>query len=216
MPTTRIWIVDGHNVIFAVPRLQGLQRSGRGEEARRGLVEALRRFAHARREPTLVVFDGDDPAREPDGIREPLFEVAYAPRARGGADDRIIRAARSRREQGHRVSVVTDDLATLAARLPAGVASLRVAAFWLKYVEQPVDQEGKRVEGDFSDLEREMEALAARENAEEVAVPAAAPPPPRDTSAFDEIGGRVRRKKERGRLRQKRRLGRRASRRRRE
>ncbi|PYT16036.1 MAG: hypothetical protein DMF51_05585 [Acidobacteria bacterium] len=104
MSATRIWIMDGHNMIFAIGGLQSLQVSGRGEEARRGLVDRLRRFAQARGQQVLIVFDGIDLPSNPDALREPLLEVAYARRREGAADNRIIHEARSRTERGHRVS----------------------------------------------------------------------------------------------------------------
>ncbi|HEU4401972.1 MAG TPA: NYN domain-containing protein, partial [Candidatus Polarisedimenticolia bacterium] len=112
MSGRRIWIVDGHNVIFAIPRLARLQVAGYREEARDGLVDALRRFAQPRGQKVLIAFDGDDPGREPEVIREPLLEIRYARRSEGGADARILRDATSLLEQGHPVTVVTNDVNT--------------------------------------------------------------------------------------------------------
>ena len=215
---TRIWIMDGHNMIFAIPHLQGLQVSGHREEARRALEERLRRFAQRRGQEVFVVFDGNDLQRNPDVIREPFFQTVYARRSDGEADDRIIHEARLRAEQGHRVTVVTNDVHTLAVRLPAGVLHMKVQAFWLKHIERADDPSSKRVEGDFSDMEREMTARATLAEPEPAAVlaPAARPAPPDRTgkkpgASAGEVamGERTRRKKERGRLRQERRLKRR-------
>lgn len=218
MATTQIWIMDGHNMIFAIPRLQGLQVSGHREEARRALEDRLRRFAQRRGQEVLVVFDGNDLPRNPDVIREPFFETVYARRSDGEADDRIIHEARLRAEQGQRVTVVTNDVRTLAVRLPVGVLRTEVQAFWLKHIERADDPAGKRIEGDFSDMEREMMARAALAETEPAAVlaPAAGPAPSERTgkrpgASAEEValGERMRRKKERGRLRQERRLKRR-------
>jgi YacP-like NYN domain-containing protein len=210
MATRRIWIMDGHNMIFAIRRLQGLQVNSHGDEARRELVERLRRFAQTRREDVLVVFDGNDLAWSPDVLQEPFLEVAYAAPGEGGADARIIQAARSRQKQGRRVTVVTNDVSTLASKLPERVDHLGVYAFRLKFLEDPAGRAGKRVEGDFSDVEKELEALAA-----------AAEPEPRDhrpvgsprtdatRSGEEAARERIRRKKEKGRLRQERLLKRR-------
>jgi predicted RNA-binding protein with PIN domain len=212
MVTARIWIMDGHNMIFAIPRLHKLQVSGRRDEARRGLEDSLRRFAVTRSEKVLVVYDGIDLPSNPGAIREPLFEAVYARRSDGVADDRIIHRARLCLEQGHLVTVVTDDVSTLARELPGGVRHLGVQAFWLKHIEKAVGQDDKRVEGDFSDMEREMEARAA------IAEPEPRdrdPVPPTDsggqrrTAGNEAMGERIRRKRERGRLRQERRLKRR-------
>ncbi|MBI1951123.1 MAG: NYN domain-containing protein, partial [Acidobacteria bacterium] len=65
------WIMDGHNMIFAIPRLQGLQVSGHRDEARRALEDRLRRFAQRRGQKVLVVFDGNDLQRNDDGAGLP-------------------------------------------------------------------------------------------------------------------------------------------------
>jgi hypothetical protein len=86
-----------------------------------------------------------------------------------------------------------------------------VRAFWLEHVEPRPSQDDKRVEGDFSDIEREMLAQAAaserlrpvREPAPPARPPASSPPP------RDAAGERRRHKRERGRLRQERHLKRR-------
>jgi len=137
MVTRRIWIVDGHNMIFAIRRVQRLQVDDHGEEARRQLVERLRRFAQTRRADVLVVFDGIDLPWSSDVLQEPFLEVTFAARGEGGADARIIHAARSRQKQGRRVTVVTDDVSTLARNLPEGVDHLGVQAFRLKYLDDP-------------------------------------------------------------------------------
>ena len=154
----RIWIVDGHNVIFAIPRLKALQVSGHRNEARDDLVDALRRFVQARKDPLLVVFDGDDLKSNQDVMRESSLEVVYSPRRPDGADERIVLEAKSRLQQGHRVTVVTNDVITLAAKLPKAVDHLKVRPFWDRHIERKAD---KPVEGDFSDIETEMLARAA-------------------------------------------------------
>jgi len=215
MTATPIWILDGHNMIFAIPGLERLQVSGRREEARRGLVDRLRRFADARGEKVLIVFDGNDLESNPDAIQEPLLEVVYARRSEGEADDRIIHQARTGIEQGQSVTVVTNDVRTLAGELPDGARHLEVRLFWRKYIEPVRDPDDKRVEADFSGVERELEARAAdaEGGAGSSTRPSGAVGPPRmdagPPSAEASPGERLRRKRERGRLRQERRLKRR-------
>src|SRR5713226_9284639 len=173
MAPKRIWIMDGHNMIFAIRPLQELQVSDRREEARSGLAERLERFALARSEKVLVVFDGNELASNPDARRTPLFETVYTRRGEGSADDRIIREATRLLERGLVVTVVTDDVSTLASRLPRGVHHLGVRAFWLKHIEKDAGEAGKPVAGDFSEVEREMMTRAAMtEPAFEVRQPA--------------------------------------------
>ena len=198
----RIWMVDGHNLIFAIRGLHEMQVSGRGDEARGALVDALRRFAQTRGEQVLVVFDGNELPRNPDVSREPFLETVYTRRSDGGADERIIHEAIRRAEQGQHVTVVTNDVHTLAVRLPKSVLRMKVHAFWLKHIERAADPAAKPIEGDFSDIERELEARAAlvRDDALKRPAPSSAEARPAET---------IRRKKERGRLRQERRLRRR-------
>ena len=214
--------MDGHNMIFAVPSLQRLQRAGRGEEARAGLAERIERFAAARRERVLVVFDGAS-AGAPAAIRRGPLEIAFSRRGPGGADERILLEARACVERGDRVTVVTNDIHTLARVLPPGASHMAVEEFWLRHIEtteergagvdRPRDGDEKRIAGDFSDLERAMLAEAARAEADaprrsaaaRAARPAAAKgagSAPRDERA------RLLEKREKGRLRHLRRLGR--------
>jgi predicted RNA-binding protein with PIN domain len=239
MAATRIWIMDGHNMIFAIGPLTWLQESGRRDEARQGLVDRLRPFARTRCEKVLIVFDGLDLERNLDVIQEPFFEAVYARRSDGEADDRIIHEAKACLEQGHRVTVVTNDLKTLAGELPEGAHHLGVQAFWRKYIEEAAGRTGKRVEGDFSDVESEMEALAAKEVSEphdrnlahshqagalrsaagsvrpgragKRTAPTSRSVIQEGAAATESVAEGLRRKKEKGRLRQERRLKRRAN-----
>src|SRR6267378_4484044 len=100
MASHRIWIMDGHNMIFAIRPLQRLQVSERREEARSSLADRLERFALARGEKVLVVFDGNELSSSPDALRKSLLETVYARRGEGAADERIIREARRCLERG--------------------------------------------------------------------------------------------------------------------
>jgi hypothetical protein len=217
--------MDGHNMIFALPELQRLQVSGRREEARAGLSVRLERFALARGEKVLVVFDGNRIRSVHNTSPSPCFEVVYTGPGEGAADERILREARLLAERGGVVTVVTNDVATLARRLPRAVRHLGVEEFWLKHVEKrstPNDDAGhdKRVAGDFSDIESEMLRQAAlTESVVRARPPDEAPPgtaraaPAARASSTLPDGARDRLvlKKERGRARQERLLKRRAA-----
>ena len=209
---SRYWIVDGHNVIFAIPPLQRLQVSGHREAARQGLLDALRRFAQKKNDKLLVVFDGGDPQWNQDAIREPLLEVVYSRRREGGADERIIREAKSLVQHGHRVTVVTNDVITLASALPKDVDHLKVRPFWETYVEEPLRAASKRVEGDFSEVEKEMLARAATEESEQVgtkSIAVAVSSTRKRSAGKDALRERLRLKREKGRARHRRRFKRR-------
>ncbi|HEV8702766.1 MAG TPA: NYN domain-containing protein [Candidatus Polarisedimenticolia bacterium] len=215
MAPRRIWIMDGHNMIFAIPPLQRLQVSDRREEARGALADSLERFALARGEKVLIVFDGRELPPSSFAIRKPLLEIIYARGGEGAADVRILHEARLLLERGSPVTVVTDDVSTLARELPRGALHMGVRAFWLKHIQIEPGEEGKRVEGDFSDVEREMIRTAMTEPIPGprrlVPVHQAGVPPGQLARAPEETNPeRIRRKREKGRLRQERRLKRRA------
>jgi YacP-like NYN domain-containing protein len=221
MSSKRLWIVDGHNTIFALGDLQRLQTSDRGAEARSLLVERLEAFAHRRGERVLVVFDGKGRHMRPDDRGAPLFQAVYG-HGVGGADRLILDEARRRAERGEAVTVVTDDVRTLAFELPPSVRRLGVREFWLAHIDVPPREDEKPVAGDVSDIERAMLTLEpdtevprqeqgrsgarrpAPESAGDVARPA-----PRSTAALRQealLGKRAR-----GRLRQGRMLKRRGA-----
>ena len=227
-----VWIIDGHNVIFAIPRLKRLQTSGDRAAAREELQGHVRRFAERRGARVILVFDGNDAGRSPGTVEEPRLETIYARSSDGEADDRILHEARACRERGDPVTVVTDDVRTLATLLPDGVRHLAVQEFWRRQIEAPGRTPEKRVVGDFSDVEQAMAERAEREAARlrarrereqaeraaderdtarraatsrDAALPAGAGagPPPSDEERARQ---RLRLKKEKGRLRQERRL----------
>ena len=203
MSRTRLWIIDGHNVIFAIPGLERLQVGGRGEEARRVLEEELELFALQRQEQVLLVFDSAERASGRSSGRTRQFEVVFARGSAGAADDYIVAEARRRSDAGLPVTVVTNDVRTLATRLPKGVPRLDVRAFWLAHVEPRPAADDKRIVGTFSDLEREMLAQAASERP---APPRQAGPPESPSpSPRDARRDLLLQKRERGRLRHERR-----------
>jgi predicted RNA-binding protein with PIN domain len=213
MTAQRVLMVDGHNMIFAIAGLESLQRSNRGGEARALLVERLEAFAHRTGERVLVVFDGNDLPSSQDAVSTPLFETIYARRGDQAADRRIVSEAARLAGRGVLVTVVTDDVNTLATALPRAVRRLGVRAFWLRHIEPPPEADEKRVEGDFADIERALLDLAASEPlpaSRRVAPPIARPEGPASASRAETPAERLRRKRDRGSQRQERRLKRRA------
>src|ERR1051325_7157239 len=94
MPPKRIWLMDGHNIIFAIPALEQLQVTDRREEARSSLAGRLERFALARGEKGHLVFHRHALPSSPEAPRMPLLEIVYSRRGEEVADDRILREAR--------------------------------------------------------------------------------------------------------------------------
>ena len=211
MSAGRLFILNGHNILMTFEDLRHLQASDRGEEARRLLVDRIEEFASLRGKRVLLVFDGGDRDAAGRGRHDPprsragsLLEVVYS-RGDGGADRLILDEARRRAEQGAAVTVVTDDVQTLAIALPRGVRHVGVREFWLTHVEPPPEEDEKPVAGSFSDIEQALLALE----------PAPPPPPRRAPGAAPEsatatpqpLSGEalqqeeLRRKRERGRRR---------------
>jgi hypothetical protein len=80
-------------------------------------------------------------------------------RGHGGADRRIFDETRRHAQRGAPVTVVTNDVSTLAINLPRGVRRLGVREFWLRHIEGPAGEDHKSAGGDFSDIERALLAL---------------------------------------------------------
>jgi predicted RNA-binding protein with PIN domain len=217
----RLWIVDGHNLIFQLSPLEELQTSGRRGDARRELEDHLRRFAHRTAELVVVVYDGNEHHANPDTVQEDLFHTTYSSGDAGElADDRIVYLAGHHAAQGTRVTVVTSDVATLGRHLPDPVDRMDGPEFWRKHIERPARLRGKRVEGDFSDVEAEFlrrDGEAAEERARAAPPSGRAASPAPSSRAPSATAGKVsaveasraeqqRRKKQRGLRRQQRRL----------
>jgi predicted RNA-binding protein with PIN domain len=231
MKKNRVWIIDGHNLIFQVPHLRDLQVSGRRAEARRELEQLLLVFAGERKEEVVIVYDGNSKQSNPDTIQEQFLRTTYSlgfPEE--VADHRILYLARQ--HAGHqKVCVVTSDLRTLARELDSTVTHLSVGEFWSRHVSPAAPAGSKEVSGDYSDIEAEFLRLDSKPGAEaapaprprrSTGIPAPPPAPTKDVptppgkSAHKPAPGppetaqqeKVRLKKERGRLRQARRLAR--------
>ena len=115
------WIVDGMNLIGSRP--DGWWRDR--PRAMRSLTEELGRFAAARGEPVMVVFDG----RAVDLGDHPQVEVAFASRRGPNAADDDIAGLVAGAARPTGLTVVTSD-AALAERVSAnGAVVVGVRAF---------------------------------------------------------------------------------------
>lgn len=111
------WLVDGHNLLFAMPDLERLQRDGKRSEARAELQARLESFGRAIGRQVWVVFDGAEGFPSRDSFRSPHLETVYSnPPAE--ADDQICALAEQWVRSGEPVAVVTSDRKTLVPRLP--------------------------------------------------------------------------------------------------
>ena len=109
MPSPRIILVDGYNVINRVPELTLSLNEGL-ESARRRLALQVSRWRHAHPGvECLVVFDGDP--RYAGTAREQLLAGVRClfSKASHGGDDEIIRFVRNYRGEATDIVVVSDD-----------------------------------------------------------------------------------------------------------
>jgi predicted RNA-binding protein with PIN domain len=108
MPSPRIILVDGYNVINRVPELTLSLNEGL-ESARRRLALQVSRWRHEHPAvECLVVFDGDSRYA---GAREQLLAGVRClfSKASHGGDDEIIRFVRDYRGKATDIVVVSDD-----------------------------------------------------------------------------------------------------------
>ncbi len=154
---TRLWIVDGHNAIFAIAPLAGLQRRGQRKLAREGLERLLRPFSEVCGGKLIIVYDGNTELPNPDAVHSDTFEVCFS-QPPEVADDRIKFLARNAIEKGQPVTVITNDVRTLERDLPRGTVTLRVEEFLDRHIEplaseQDTEPDPGAVLPDVSDIE---------------------------------------------------------------
>ncbi|MBU1700493.1 MAG: NYN domain-containing protein [Candidatus Eisenbacteria bacterium] len=151
----RIWIVDGHNLIFQIPHLEELQVTQRRHEARRGLEKIFSRYSMRSGERVIIVYDGNRLEQNPDVVSSEYLETIYTFQPEE-ADDRIQYLASQYLSHGCRVRVLTSDLRTLSPGLPAGAVIVSPIDFFKELAGRPENPDEKRIKGDFSDVEAEL------------------------------------------------------------
>ncbi len=151
-PGAHRWIIDGHNVIFAVPQWESLQIEGRRAEARGALEEMLESLGRAWGVQIWLVFDGNHLERNPHQGVWPHLRAEYS-NPPEEADDRILYLAGQALRAGERPLVVTSDRRTLVGRLPRGATSMGAGAFiaWSRQFLRPPE---KWVTEGLTDIER--------------------------------------------------------------
>ncbi len=128
-PERFLWIVDGHNAIFAVSEWEGLQVEGRRRDARMSLEGSLETFGRAAGTQVYVVYDGNHMERNPDAVDRLHLHTEYSLPPEE-ADDRIRFVASRALQEGRHPVVVTSDRRTLADSLPPGVRWMEVRVFF--------------------------------------------------------------------------------------
>lgn len=147
----KLWLIDGHNTIFALPELCHLQTRGERQAARAALESLLRPFATRLKHPLTIVYDGNQIERNPEAGVVRGIRVLFSQPPTEVADDRIVFLAAQAVSRGEAVTVVTNDQRSLAPRLPAGVHVLGVAEFrdrWLSFPRVADEREEKLIADD--------------------------------------------------------------------
>jgi predicted RNA-binding protein with PIN domain len=162
-----IWIVDGHNAIFAIPALSAQQQAGERLEARRGLERMLSRFAQELAHPLVIVYDGNRLLPNPDARDTRELRTLYS-QPPEEADDRIVFLVDEARRRGQSVVVVSNDRRSLAPRLASGVRMMDVTDFQTRclapatriYEPEPSRADYADVERHFLERQEEIERTA--------------------------------------------------------
>ena len=177
------WIVDGHNLLFAMPDLEQFQREGRRSEARAELQARLEAFGRVIGRRVCVVFDGVEAPAVRDEARSPHLETMYAhPPAE--ADDQICTLAAQWVRGGEKVAVVTSDRRTLVPRLPRGARAIPARQF-IALLRRATRTPEKWI-ADLGDVERALLAKSPFESDRRHAAEMQeedGPPKPEDPSA---------------------------------
>jgi predicted RNA-binding protein with PIN domain len=103
-------LVDGYNVIRRLPSLRAAERRSLAD-GRAALLNWL--VPHFRRTPhrLVVIFDGDGPDETTQPLRCGAGSQQVFTRRGEQADAVVLRRAAAERAAGHRVEVITDDVA---------------------------------------------------------------------------------------------------------
>lgn len=139
-------VIDGYNLIYAVPELAFASDKGQGREA---LMEALRLYRKRRSHKIKVVFDG---GLEPGGDKQRLagMPVAFSGAERS-ADDVIAALAA---KEGNGITVVTSDRELAGRCRVHGTVVLTSEEFGNRLLEValglPPDGESGEVGWDFT------------------------------------------------------------------
>jgi predicted RNA-binding protein with PIN domain len=151
-PGEFIWLVDGHNVIFAHPQLSDLQTGGRRAEARRRLEQMCERFATRYRLRVTIVYDGRQMRGNPATQRRGKVQTQFS-RPPQDADDRIVQLAEAAGGRDKRVAVISSDRA-LGDRLPSAAVRVDPKELFLRLEAATGAPAQPKRAGDFADIER--------------------------------------------------------------
>jgi len=125
----RVYIVDGHSVIFTTPELRDLHGPGlQGEIARKALIRILTDFQDTNEVSVVLVFDGQGMNNKPEPRQDKDIMVIYS-RQRQSADAVIERLAASYSDR-YDINVVSNDRAVLDSVSVSGAHPMSVRSMW--------------------------------------------------------------------------------------
>jgi hypothetical protein len=175
------FLIDGHNVIAALP---DIELDDPHDEAK--LVLKLRAWAGRGRCKATVVFDGGVPGGYSRQLSGGGLEVVFASRRHTDADS-IIRARLRHLRDGPNWTVVSSDHEVLNAARRAGARTLTAQAFVQALAPAPRLNLGKPKDVSPDEVSRWLEVFGSAEDALEAQAPEARPPtrkrPPARSSA---------------------------------
>ncbi len=140
-------VIDGYNVIFAVPELEKILDRDDMETAREALLAALSQFKDKSRQEFTVVFDGK--AQEGEGLEHPqkqLREGINVAFTEGTTADEDIEELISTSASPRNICVVTSDKRILRAARSSGCRTAKPMEFYDRIV-RPSGKSGKKRTG---------------------------------------------------------------------
>jgi predicted RNA-binding protein with PIN domain len=161
----RLWIIDGHNLIFSLPTTNRLQRGGEGQAARSELERILAPFARVLSRHLIIVYDGNELLPNPEAGEQRGFQILFSQPPEEEADDRIIFLAKQACDRHEPVTIVTDDRRTLSSRLPLAAQVVGIAEFRQRFL-QPLAPAAPDEKSVPADTRQELENLFLSRDAE--------------------------------------------------
>lgn len=125
----RVFIVDGHSVIFTTPELSALHGSGlQGEIARKALIRILTDFQDRNEVSVVLVFDGQGVNSKPELRQEKDIMVIYS--RRGQSADAVIERLAASYAERYDINVVSNDRGVLDMISVSGAHGMSVRSMW--------------------------------------------------------------------------------------
>ncbi len=132
------YVIDGYNVIFAVPELEKILDRDDMETAREALLAALSQYKDKSRQEFTVVFDGK--AQEGEGLEPPqkqLREGINVAFTKGTTADEDIEELISTSPGPRNICVVTSDKRILRAARSSGCRTAKPMEFYDTIARHP-------------------------------------------------------------------------------